>query len=162
MAAGGLPLPGPAEPNPFSFREFVRSKARGGEEPGGTCQVGPGRWRGWTPLRRPRPLSSALPSQAELPGPTPGPLSFLEPPGEAEDEDDEEEWSGSYRPSAVERAHACPAGSFPCEGPGAACPRGAAPGPGGQSLFQPSYEQVRTSAGFPPPCSGGNAEPGQL
>ncbi|XP_065710013.1 endosome-associated-trafficking regulator 1 [Patagioenas fasciata] len=118
MAAGGLPVPGPAEPNPFSFREFVRSKARGGEEPGGT-------------------------RQAALPGPTPGPLSFPEPPREAEDEDDEEEWSGSYRPSAVERAHACPAGSFPCEGPGAASPRGAAPGPGGLALFQPSYEQLK-------------------
>lgn len=145
MAAGGLPVPGPAEPNPFSFREFVRSKARGGEEPGGTCGA------------RPRPLSSALPSQAALPGPTPGPVSFPEPPGEAEDEDDEEEWSGSYRPSAVERAHACPAGSFPCEGPGAASPRGAAPGPGGRAPFQPSYEQVRTSAGPPPPCSGDTA-----
>ncbi|OPJ67667.1 serologically defined colon cancer antigen 3 [Patagioenas fasciata monilis] len=88
-------------------------------------------------------IGSALPSQAALPGPTPGPLSFPEPPREAEDEDDEEEWSGSYRPSAVERAHACPAGSFPCEGPGAASPRGAAPGPGGLALFQPSYEQLK-------------------
>ncbi|XP_065504760.1 endosome-associated-trafficking regulator 1 [Caloenas nicobarica] len=117
MAAGGQPVPGPAEPNPFSFREFVRSKARGGEEPGGT-------------------------RQAAQPGPGPGPLLFPEPPGEAEDED-EEEWSGSYRPSAVERAHAGPAGSFPCEGPSAACPRGAAPGPGGQSPRQPSYEQLK-------------------
>lgn len=74
MAAGGLPLPGPAEPNPFSFREFVRSKARGGEEPGGTCQVGPGRWRGWTPLRRPPAppqLCSPLAGGAARPDPRP-------------------------------------------------------------------------------------------
>lgn len=47
MAAG----PGPAEPNPFSFREFVRSKARSCEEAGGAHQVGPGRRRGWAPPR---------------------------------------------------------------------------------------------------------------
>lgn len=51
MAAGGLPAAGPAEPNPFSFHEFVRSKARSGEEAGSDRQVGPGRRRGWAPPR---------------------------------------------------------------------------------------------------------------
>ncbi|KAM8796618.1 endosome-associated-trafficking regulator 1 [Eudromia elegans] len=73
---GPAPDPGPgvlAEPNPFSFREFVRSKTRGGGEPA-SLRV------------RPR-LGPCAPA----------------PPGNEEDED--EEWSGSYRPSAVERAH---------------------------------------------------------
>lgn len=51
MAAGGLPAAGPAEPNPFSFREFVRSKARSSEQAGGDRQVGPGWRRGLAPLR---------------------------------------------------------------------------------------------------------------
>ncbi|XP_067164900.1 endosome-associated-trafficking regulator 1 [Apteryx mantelli] len=76
-AAGGeAAAAGPAEPNPFSFREFVRSKARSGGEPPAARQAAP----------RPEPF--------------PAP-----PGGEAQDEDEDEEWSGSYRPSAVERAH---------------------------------------------------------
>ncbi|KAM6336879.1 endosome-associated-trafficking regulator 1 isoform 2-T2 [Alca torda] len=39
MAAGGLPAAGSAEPNPFSFHEFVRSKARSGEEAGDARQI---------------------------------------------------------------------------------------------------------------------------
>ncbi|XP_064379949.1 endosome-associated-trafficking regulator 1 [Dromaius novaehollandiae] len=77
-AAGGeaAPAGGPAEPNPFSFREFVRSKARSGGEAAAARQAAP----------RPEPF--------------PAP-----PGGEAQDEEEDEEWSGSYRPSAVERAH---------------------------------------------------------
>ncbi|KAM6117389.1 endosome-associated-trafficking regulator 1 [Phoenicopterus ruber ruber] len=132
MAAGGLPAAGPAEPNPFSFREFVRSKARSGEEAGGA-------------------------RQAARPGPSLGPLLFPDPvpPGEAEDE--EEEWSGSYQPLAVEQAHlaaagpASPsAGSFFCQGAGLAggedpsvAALGAPPGPGFPSLRQPSYEELK-------------------
>ncbi|XP_075295552.1 endosome-associated-trafficking regulator 1 [Opisthocomus hoazin] len=131
MAAGGLPAAGPAEPNPFSFREFVRSKARGGEEAGGT-------------------------RQAARPGPSLGPLLLPDPapPGEAEDEE-EEEWSGSYRPLAVEQAHVAAAdpaspsaGLFSCAGlagsedPSAASP-GAPPGPGFPSLRLPSYEELK-------------------
>ncbi|XP_033923299.1 endosome-associated-trafficking regulator 1 [Melopsittacus undulatus] len=77
MAAGGMPV----EHNPFSFREFVRSKARGGgDEP----QPGPS----LGPLLLPDPA----------------------PPGEPEDDEEEEEWSGSYQPLAVEQAHLAAAG----------------------------------------------------
>ncbi|XP_059685035.1 endosome-associated-trafficking regulator 1 [Gavia stellata] len=132
MAAGGLPAAGPAEPNPFSFHEFVRSKARSDEE------VGDAR-------------------QAARPGPSLGPLLFPDPaaPGEAEDE--EEEWSGSYQPLAVEQAHLAAAGPaspsaapFFCEGVGLAgsedpsvASLGAPPGPGFHSLRQPSYEELK-------------------
>ncbi|XP_061208400.1 endosome-associated-trafficking regulator 1 [Neopsephotus bourkii] len=117
MAAGGLP----AEHNPFSFREFVRSKARGGGE---APQPDPG----LGPLLLPDPA----------------------PPGEAEDEEEEEEWSGSYQPLAVEQAHlaaagpASPsAGSF-CEGAErSAASLGALTGPGSPSLRQPSYEELK-------------------
>ncbi|KAM6372352.1 endosome-associated-trafficking regulator 1 isoform 1-T1 [Pluvialis apricaria] len=130
MAAGGLPAAGPVEPNPFSFHEFVRSKARSGEEAGND-------------------------RQALRPDPSLGPLLFPDPasPGEAE----EEEWSGSYHPLAVEQAHlaaAAPtspsAGSFFCEGTGlaggedsSAASLGALPGPGFHSLRQPSYEELK-------------------
>ncbi|XP_042642686.1 endosome-associated-trafficking regulator 1 [Tyto alba] len=121
MAAGGLPAPSPAEPNPFSFREFVRSKARSGEEAGGS-------------------------RQAARPGPSLGPVLFPDPvpPGEAEDD---EEWSGSYQPSAVEEAHLAAAGpaspsAGSCEGPSVAA-FGAPPGPGFHSLRQPSYEELK-------------------
>ncbi|KAM9218071.1 endosome-associated-trafficking regulator 1 [Leptosomus discolor] len=142
-AGGGLPAAaGPAEPNPFSFREFVRSKARSGEEVGGSHRGGPGRRRGW----------------AARPGPSLGPLLFPDPAplGEAEDEEEEEEWSGSYQPLAVERAHLAGAGpaspgSFFCEGagqagsedPSVASSLGAPPGPGFHSLRQPSYEELK-------------------
>ncbi|KAM6047132.1 endosome-associated-trafficking regulator 1 [Theristicus caerulescens] len=132
MAAGGLPAAGPAEPNPFSFHEFVRSKARSGEEAGAA-------------------------RQAARPGPSLGPLLFPDPvpPGEAEEE--EEEWSGSYQPLAVEQAHlaaagpASPsAGSLFCEAAGLAGSEdpsvtslGALPGPGFHSLRQPSYEELK-------------------
>lgn len=117
-AAGGLP----AEHNPFSFREFVRSKARGGGD-------GP------------------------RPGPSLGPLLLPDPgpPGEVEDDDDEEEWSGSYQPLAVEQAHlaaagpASPSAGSPfCEGAerSAASP-GAPAAPGLPSLRQPSYEELK-------------------
>ncbi|KAK4811552.1 hypothetical protein QYF61_011701 [Mycteria americana] len=145
MAAGGLPAAGPAEPNPFSFHEFVRSKARSGEEMGGARQA------------------------ARL-GPSFAPLLFpdLVSPGEAEDEEEEEEeWSESYQPLAVEQAHlaaagpASPsAGSFfesaglaGSEDPSAAS-LGAPLGPGFHSLRQPSYEEVSTSAVLPAPFSG--------
>ncbi|XP_075375911.1 endosome-associated-trafficking regulator 1 [Mycteria americana] len=134
MAAGGLPAAGPAEPNPFSFHEFVRSKARSGEEMGGARQA------------------------ARL-GPSFAPLLFpdLVSPGEAEDEEEEEEeWSESYQPLAVEQAHlaaagpASPsAGSFfesaglaGSEDPSAAS-LGAPLGPGFHSLRQPSYEELK-------------------
>ncbi|XP_072739428.1 endosome-associated-trafficking regulator 1 [Ciconia boyciana] len=135
MAAGGLPAAGPAEPNPFSFHEFVRSKARSGEEMGGA-------------------------RQAARPGPSLAPLLFPDPvpPGGAEDEDEEEEeeWSESYQPLAVEQAHlaaagpASPsAGSFfesaglaGSEDPSAAS-LGAPLGPGFHSLRQPSYEELK-------------------
>ncbi|XP_075026832.1 endosome-associated-trafficking regulator 1 [Calonectris borealis] len=134
MAAGGLPAVGPAEPNPFSFHEFVRSKARSCEEAGGA-------------------------RQAAQPGPSLGHPLFPDPLGEAEDEEEEEEeeeWSESYQPLAVEQAHlaaagpASPsAGSF-CEGAGLAgsedpsvASLGAPPGPGFHSLRQPSYEELK-------------------
>ncbi|XP_074017369.1 endosome-associated-trafficking regulator 1 isoform X2 [Numenius arquata] len=133
MAAGGEPPAGPAEPNPFSFHEFVRSKARSGEEAGDARQAAPS-------------------------GPSLGPLLFPDPAplGEAEDED-EEEWSGSYQPLAVEQAHlaaagpASPAaGSFFFEGAGlegseepSVASLGAPPGPGFPSLRQPSYEELK-------------------
>ncbi|XP_053940167.1 endosome-associated-trafficking regulator 1 isoform X2 [Cuculus canorus] len=87
MAAGeGAALPaGPAEPNPFSFHEFVRS--RSGEEAGGT-------------------------RQAARPSPALGPVQFPVPSGEVEEEEEEEEWSGSYQPSAVEQAYLGPTGSL--------------------------------------------------
>ncbi|XP_031457717.1 endosome-associated-trafficking regulator 1 [Phasianus colchicus] len=86
MAAAEPPA---AEPNPFSFREFVRSKARSAEEPG---------------LLGPRPAS---PPQAGLPGPFLGslPLPGPAPPAEAEEDGDEAGWSGCYRPAAAEREH---------------------------------------------------------
>ncbi|KAM6237800.1 endosome-associated-trafficking regulator 1 [Spheniscus humboldti] len=134
MAAGGLPAAGPAEPNPFSFREFVRSKARNGEEAGGA-------------------------RRAARPGPSLGPLLLPDPlpPGEEEEDEEEEEWSGSYQPLAVEQAHlaaagpASPsAGSLFCEGAGPAgsedpsvASLGAPPGPGFHSLRQPSYEELK-------------------
>ncbi|KAM4647216.1 endosome-associated-trafficking regulator 1 [Amazona ochrocephala] len=111
----------PAEHNPFSFREFVRSQARGG-------------------------------GAAPQPGPSLGPLLLPDPapPGEAED-DEEEEWSGSYQPLVVERAHlaaagpASPsAGSFFCEGAErSAASLGAPAGLGSPSLRQPSYEELK-------------------
>ncbi|KAM9256716.1 endosome-associated-trafficking regulator 1 [Cariama cristata] len=135
MAAGGLPAADPAEPNPFSFREFVRSKARSVEEAGGACQAA-----------RPRP------------GPSLGPLLFLDSvrPGEAEDEEEDDDWSGSYQPLAVEQAHltaagpASPsAGSF-FESAGLAGPEDPSvapltvpPGPAFHSLRQPSYEELK-------------------
>uniref|UniRef100_A0A8C8R8C9 Endosome-associated-trafficking regulator 1 n=1 Tax=Pelusios castaneus TaxID=367368 RepID=A0A8C8R8C9_9SAUR len=71
--------PGPGEPNPFSFRAFVRSQGRG---------AGPEAWAG---------TDGRAPQEPFLPDPTAGrPL---------EEEAAAEEWSGSYRPSAVERAH---------------------------------------------------------
>ncbi|KAM4889501.1 endosome-associated-trafficking regulator 1 [Sylvia borin] len=94
------PLPGdPAEPNPFSFREFVRSKSRGADGAGGD-------------------------TQAAWPGPVVPPLPAV--PSESGDEDDEEEeeWSESYQPLAVEQAHldsAAPLGAPP--GPDRVCPR---------------------------------------
>lgn len=86
MAAAEPPA---AEPNPFSFREFVRSKARSAEEP---------------VLLSPRPAS---PPRAGLPGPLLGspPLPGPAPPAEAEEDGDEAGWSGSYRPAAAEREH---------------------------------------------------------
>ncbi|XP_040462099.1 endosome-associated-trafficking regulator 1 [Falco naumanni] len=131
MAAEGLPAAGPAEPNPFSFHEFVRSKARSGETAAGA-------------------------RQAARPGPSLGPLLFpdLAPPGEVEDE--EEEWDGSYQPSAVEQAHLAATGpasasasSF-CEGAGLAgseepngASLGAPPGPCCHSPRQPSYAELK-------------------
>uniref|UniRef100_A0A8C3PN83 Uncharacterized protein n=1 Tax=Calidris pygmaea TaxID=425635 RepID=A0A8C3PN83_9CHAR len=151
MAAGGSPPAGPAEPNPFSFHEFVRSKARSGEEAGDSRQAGPGQRRD-----SPQPLCSP---QAAPSGPSLGPLLFPDPAPLGEDED-EEEWSGSYQPSAVEQAHlaaagpASPAaGSFFFEGAGlggsgdpSGASLGALPGPGFPSLRQPSYEEVGTFA----------------
>ncbi|XP_069729484.1 endosome-associated-trafficking regulator 1 isoform X2 [Phaenicophaeus curvirostris] len=98
MAAGeGAALPaGPAEPNPFSFHEFLRS--RSGEEAGGS-------------------------RQAARPCPALGPVQFSVPPGEAEDEEEEEEeWSGSYQPLVVEQAHLGPTGSLTAP-PGLPAPR---------------------------------------
>ncbi|XP_068270193.1 endosome-associated-trafficking regulator 1 [Nyctibius grandis] len=125
MAAGGLPEAGPVELNPFSFREFVRSKARSGEEAGGARQAA-------------RPGLSPL-----------GPLVFPDPAPPGEAEEDEEEWSGSYQPLAVEQAHLAaagpaspPAGSFFSEDPSVAS-LGAPPGPGFPSLRQPSYEELK-------------------
>ncbi|XP_068011986.1 endosome-associated-trafficking regulator 1 [Melanerpes formicivorus] len=133
MAAGELPVAGPPEPNPFSFREFVRSKARSGEEVAGTCQAAP-------------------------PGPSLGPLLFPPlPPGEAEDDEEEDEWSESYQPLAVEQAHIAAVGlaspsadSFFSESLGlagsedlSAAPLGAPPGPGFRSQGQPSYEELK-------------------
>ncbi|XP_063209161.1 endosome-associated-trafficking regulator 1 [Chroicocephalus ridibundus] len=135
MAAGGLPAAGSAEPNPFSFHEFVRSKARSGEEAGDA-------------------------RQAARPGPSLGPLLFPDPAPlgeEEEEEEEEEEWSGSYRPLAVEQAHLAPLGpaspstdSFFCEGTGLAGSEDpsvaslrAPPGPGFYSLRQPSYEELK-------------------
>ncbi|XP_053852253.1 endosome-associated-trafficking regulator 1 [Vidua macroura] len=105
MAAEPLPvaepLPGdPAEPNPFSFREFVRSKSRGGD------------------------------TQAAWPGPVVPPLPAVpaESGDEQDEEEEEEEWSESYQPLAVEQAHlgsagrsAAPLGAAP--GPARALPR---------------------------------------
>ncbi|XP_071310350.1 endosome-associated-trafficking regulator 1 isoform X1 [Agelaius tricolor] len=96
MAAPALPvaepLPGgPAEPNPFSFHEFVRSKARGGGGAGADTQAA---WA--APAVPPLP---AVPSES----------------GD-EQEDEEEEWSESYRPLAVEQEHLGSAGAAP--GPG--------------------------------------------
>ncbi|XP_074968457.1 endosome-associated-trafficking regulator 1 [Phalacrocorax aristotelis] len=130
-AGGGQSAAGPAEPNPFSFREFVRSKARSGEEVAGA-------------------------PQAAGPGPGLGPLLFPDPALPGEEEEEEEEWSGSYRPLAVEQAHlaaagpASPsAGSF-CEAAGLAgsedpsvASLGAPLGPGFHSLRQPSYEELK-------------------
>nr|XP_005493296.2 serologically defined colon cancer antigen 3 [Zonotrichia albicollis] len=95
MAAPALPvaepLPGaPAEPNPFSFREFVRSKARGGDGAGADTQAA------W-----------AVPPLPAVPA---------ESGDEQEDEEEEEEWSESYRPLAVEQEHLGSAGAAP--GPG--------------------------------------------
>lgn len=86
MAAAEPPA---AEPNPFSFREFVRSKARGVEEP---VQLSP---------------RHASPPRAALPGPLLGSLSLPgpAPPAEAEEDGDDAGWSGSYRPAAAEREH---------------------------------------------------------
>ncbi|XP_018773174.2 endosome-associated-trafficking regulator 1 [Serinus canaria] len=96
MAAPPLPvaepLPGdPAEPNPFSFREFVRSKSRGGDGAGADTQAA------WA-------------------GPAVPPLPAVPAESEDEQEDEEEEWSESYRPLAVEQAHLGSAGAAP--GPG--------------------------------------------
>ncbi|XP_067398291.1 endosome-associated-trafficking regulator 1 [Emydura macquarii macquarii] len=111
-----LPVPAgeeprsPGEANPFSFKEFVRSKsrsaARGGREPGGASPqdaAGPP-----PPLLRRQPL----PQEPFFPDPTAGETLL-----EEEDEEDAE-WSGSYQPSAVERAHSAWAGSAsPGSGP---------------------------------------------
>ncbi|XP_054249223.1 endosome-associated-trafficking regulator 1 [Indicator indicator] len=134
MAAGELPAASPDEPNPFSFREFVRSKARSGEEVVGACQAAP-------------------------PGASLGPSLFPDPvpPGEAEDDEEEDEWSESYQPLAVEQAHlaavgpASPsAGSFFSESLGLGGSEdltvaflGAPPGPGFHSRRQPSYEELK-------------------
>lgn len=120
MAAAELPESPTAEPNPFSFREFVRSKARNGD---GAPSV-----RAEEPVfLSPRPPS---PPQAAQLGPLLGSLLLPgpAPPGGAEEDEDEAEWSGSYRPAAAERAHLTAA--F-CEGGGA----GAAP-------RRRSYEEV--------------------
>ncbi|XP_014798224.1 PREDICTED: serologically defined colon cancer antigen 3 [Calidris pugnax] len=145
MAAGGSPPAGPAEPNPFSFHEFVRSKARSGEEAGDSRQAGPGQRRDSL-----QPLCS--PQAAAPAGPSLGPLLFPDPAPLGEDED-EEEWSGSYQPSAVEQAHlaaAGPASPFFLEGAGlggggdpSGASLGAPPGPGFPSLRQPSYEELK-------------------
>ncbi|KAM7033870.1 endosome-associated-trafficking regulator 1 [Acridotheres tristis] len=90
MAAPPLPEPlpgGPAEPNPFSFREFVRSKSRGGDGPGGD-------------------------TQAAWPGPVVPPLPAVSG-DEQEEEEEEEEWSESYQPLAVEQAHLVTLGAAP-------------------------------------------------
>lgn len=108
MAAAELPESPTAEPNPFSFREFVRSKARSGD---GAPSV-----RAEEPFFfSPRPPS---PPQAAQLGPLLGSLLLPgpAPPGGAEEDEDEAEWSGSYRPAAAERAHLTAA--F-CEGGGA-------------------------------------------
>ncbi|XP_064027287.1 endosome-associated-trafficking regulator 1 [Pogoniulus pusillus] len=134
MAAGELPAAGPDEPNPFSFREFVRTKARSGEEVTGTCQAAP-------------------------PGHSLGPLLLPDPVplGVAEDDEEEDEWSESYRPLAVEQAYlaavgpASPsAGSFFSASLGLAgsedlsvASLGAPPGPGFHSQRQPSYEELK-------------------
>ncbi|XP_038012073.1 endosome-associated-trafficking regulator 1 isoform X2 [Motacilla alba alba] len=99
-AMAAEPLPGgPAEPNPFSFREFVRSKARGGDGAGADTQAA---WAG-----------PAVPPLPAVPA---------EPGDEQEDEEEEEEeWSESYQPLAVEQAHLGSAGAAP--GPGRVPPR---------------------------------------
>ncbi|KAM9370802.1 endosome-associated-trafficking regulator 1 [Phaethornis superciliosus] len=115
-------MEGAAEPNPFSFREFVRSKARSGEEAaerGGDLQ----------------------PARSH---PSPGLLPFPDPlrPGEAEEEEEEEEWSESYQPLAVEQAQLgtpgppSPSGCFLCQGSGD-------PGPASPSPGQPSYRELK-------------------
>ncbi|KAF2982312.1 hypothetical protein EK904_004918 [Melospiza melodia maxima] len=98
MAAPALPvaepLPGaPAEPNPFSFREFVRSKARGGDGAGADTQAA------WAV-----PPLPAVPAES----------------GDEQEDEEEEEWSESYRPLAVEQEHLGSAGAAP--GPGRAPP----------------------------------------
>ncbi|XP_032933480.1 endosome-associated-trafficking regulator 1 [Catharus ustulatus] len=94
MAAPALPVAEPqpggsAEPNPFSFREFVRSKARGGDSPGGDTQAA---WPG--PVVPPLP---AVPAES----------------GDEQEEEEEEEWSESYQPLAVEQAHLVTLGAAP-------------------------------------------------
>ncbi|XP_051492384.1 endosome-associated-trafficking regulator 1 [Apus apus] len=70
------------EHNPFSFREFVRSKA-----------ARPGLSLGSFPLPHPAALAEARDEEEE------------------EDEEEEQGWSGAYLPAAVERAQLGPAGS---------------------------------------------------
>ncbi|XP_072209151.1 endosome-associated-trafficking regulator 1 [Excalfactoria chinensis] len=117
MAAAELPADRTAEHNPFSFREFVRSKARSGD--------------GAAPHRAEEPVLFNTPPQPGRPGPLLGSLLLPgpAPPAEAEEDEDEAEWSGCYRPAAAEREHL---GAASCGGGGA----GAAP-------RQRSYEELR-------------------
>ncbi|RLW00461.1 hypothetical protein DV515_00008739 [Chloebia gouldiae] len=103
----------PAEPNPFSFREFVRSKRRAGHGPAGDTQAARA-----GPVAPPLPAVPAVPAE-----------SRDEQQEEEEEEEEEEEWSESYQPLAVERAQLAALGARP--GPGRVPPR------------QPSYEQLK-------------------
>ncbi|XP_015734394.1 endosome-associated-trafficking regulator 1 [Coturnix japonica] len=77
------------EHNPFSFREFVRSKARNCDRAATDRAEQPGLFN---PPPHAVPLGPLL-----LPGPVPR--------SEVEEDEDELEWSGSYRPAAAEREH---------------------------------------------------------
>ncbi|XP_021399443.2 endosome-associated-trafficking regulator 1 [Lonchura striata] len=108
----------PAEPNPFSFREFVRSKRRAGDGPGGDAQAA-----------RDGPVVPPLPA-------VPAESRDEQQDDEEEEEEEEEEWSESYQPLAVEQAQLAALGARP--GPGRV-----PPGPGRVPPGQPSYEQLK-------------------
>ncbi|XP_063172305.1 endosome-associated-trafficking regulator 1 [Candoia aspera] len=122
--AGGPPGSPGEEANPFSFREFVRSKTRAAAS---ASRRGA---KGGSPQESLR--SSLFLDESSFLAESPGLSKDLQEPFFADPtvsdsllhgDDDDDDWSSTYQPSAVEEAHLAraPSGSLSCSTSGSFC-----------------------------------------